>query len=85
MLEKAVLNQFMSYCDAATLLPDYQSAYRRYYSCVTVFVKLCDDLLWNMENRKVSVDLSAAFDTVDHDVLLEVLKIRFGITDGALC
>ena len=89
VLEKAVLNQFMNYCAAATLLPDYQSAYRRYYSCETALVKLCDDLLWNMENRKVtaimSVDLSAAFDTVDHDVLLEVLKIRFGITDGALC
>ena len=41
-----------------------------------------------MENKKVTallvIDLSAAFDTVDHSILIAVLRERFGITDTAL-
>ena len=41
-----------------------------------------------MENKKVTalmvIDLSAAFDTMDHSILIAVLRERFGITDTAL-
>ena len=64
-------------------MPDFQSAYRRGYSCETALVKILDDLLWGMEDKKciamAVIDLSAAFDTVDHTVLLDVLHKRFGI------
>ena len=44
----------------------------------TSLVKLVNDILWNMENQLVTaiviLDLSAAFDAVDHDILLEVLR-----------
>ena len=47
-----------------------------------------DDILWNMEVQEitavVAIDLSAAFDTVDHDVLLEVLNNRFGLDGNTL-
>ena len=53
------------------------------HSCETSLVKLVNDILWNMENQLVTaiviLDLSAAFDTVDHDILLEVLGKCFGI------
>ena len=46
-----------------------------------------DDLLWVMEEQLVTAvvipELSAAFDTVHRDLLLEVLKKRFGVTDKA--
>ena len=41
-----------------------------------------------MENQKnsplVLLDLSSTFDTVDHDILLQVIDINFGVKDNAL-
>jgi len=86
VLEKAALLQFFEHTNH--LLPEYQSAYRANHSCETALVKLMDDLLWAMECQKVTalmaVDLSAAFDTVDHDILLAVLNKNYGVTDNAL-
>ena len=53
---------------------------------MTRLVKLVNDILWGMENlvtAVVTLDLSAAFNTVDHDILLHVLEKQFGITDTA--
>ena len=77
-VERITLDQFTQHCNSNSLLPDYQSAYRKYYSCGTSLVKLVNDILWAMEKQLVTVvvilDLSAAFNTVDHDLLLEVLE-----------
>ena len=46
------------------------------------------DILWAMENQCVmamcAIDLSAAFDTVDHQVLINVLQHKYGVIDTAL-
>ena len=77
VVEKITLNQFTQHCEDHHLLPDYQSAYRKHHSCETSLIKLVNDLLWAMEKQEVTamtvLDLSAAFDTVDHDLLLAVL------------
>ena len=87
VVEKVALTQFTKHCDKNELLPAYQSAYRKNHSCETSLVKLVDDLLWAMEKQLVTavviLDLLAAFDTVDHDLLLEVLEKRFGVTGKA--
>ena len=87
IVEKVTLDQFTQHCDRNSLLPNYQSAYRQFHSCETSLVKLVNDILWAMEKQLVTVvvilDLSAAFDTVDHDLLLEVLEKRFGIAGAA--
>ena len=88
LVEKCVLLQFNAHCDRYGLIPDFQSAYRKGYSTETGLIKLCNDLLWSMERQEVTMivllDLSAAFDTVDHDILLTIFKNRFGIADTAL-
>ena len=70
IVEKVTLIQ---QCDENSLLPTYQSAYRRNHRCETSLVKLVDDLLWAMEEELVIavviLDLSAAFHMVDHNLL----------------
>ena len=56
------------------MLPRYQSAYRKLHSTETALCKIHDDLVSNTCHGKVSLlvllDLSTAFDTVDHQLLL---------------
>ena len=84
VVEKVTLPQFTKHYDENRLIPTYQSAYRRNHSCKANLVKLIDDILWGMEEQLVTsvviLDLLAAFDTVDHDLLLDVLEKRFGVT-----
>ena len=88
VMEKAVLEQFITYCDTHKLIPDYQSAYRKNFSCETSIIKVVNDVLWNFENQEVCamcmIDLSAVFDTVDHQILLQILQSRFGVLGSAL-
>ena len=70
-----------SYCLHTNLHTEKNHSYE------TCLVKLVDNLLWAMEEQLVTavviLDLSAAFNTVEHDLLLEVLEKRFGVTDNA--
>ena len=76
----------MEHCNQNSLLPEYQSAYRKDHSCETSQVKLVNDILCGMENQLVTAVVtlgpSVSFDTVDHDLLLDVPEKQFGITDA---
>ena len=83
-----MLSQFMDHCAEYNLLPAYQSAYRPHRICETRLIKVTNDILWVMEHGKilgfVALDLSTAFDMVDHNLLLQILLDNFGIEDKAL-
>lgn len=65
-----------------------QYGYKKHHSCETLLLKLVDDLLVAIDKRSgvvvLFLDLSAAFDTVDHGILLGVLQNKFHITGSAL-
>ena len=87
VIEWCMLLQISTHCDQYGLQPNYQSAYRVHHSCKTAILHLSNDILWAMERQSitsmVAIDLSAAFDTVDHDILLDILNHKFGIEDKA--
>ena len=88
VVEKVVLDQFRKHCDNHRMIPDYQSAYHANYSCETALLKIMNDILWAMERQDITaliaIYLSAAFDTVNNNILIEVLHRRFGVTETAL-
>ena len=87
-MECANLMQFDEHCRKNHLLPDFQSAYRKGYSTETSLLKMTNDIFWSMERKQVTavivLKMSAAFDTIDHDLLLDILHKRFGIAETAL-
>ena len=64
-----------------------QSAYKLFHSTETSFVKINYDILSSFDAGKctvlVSHDLSATFDTINHNVLLKKLQYMNGITGTA--
>ena len=66
-----------------------QYGYKKHHSCENLLLKLLDDILVGVDSKSgvvvLFVDLSAAFDTVDHAVLLQILQNKFRITESALC
>jgi len=88
LLERLVARQLLDHLAAAKLLPELQSAYRVHHSTETAVLKVLADILSALDTGDVAVltllDLSAAFDTVDHATLLRRLKTSYGIGGSVL-
>ena len=88
LLERAVCDQLLEHVMKMGKLEDLQSAYRSGHSTETALLKVKTDILDAMDKQRVTcliiLDLSAAFDTVLHKLLLNWLKYWFGITGSAL-
>ena len=88
VLERIVLLQLKPHLSENNLLSTHQSAYRSNHSCETALLKVVNDILLALDDDNVSVllllDLSAAFDTIDHDILLTRLEKLFGLRGSVL-
>ncbi len=88
LVEKAAISQENPHIQSNCPLPDMVSAYREGHSTESALLKVQADILHNMEQQKVTIlvliDLSAAFDTIDHNILFSRLESKFGITGTAL-
>jgi hypothetical protein len=88
LIERVVSSQLNEYLFANDLTPRFQSAYRKGYSTETALLRVLSDMLMAEENQKITLlsllDMSAAFDCVDHSILLHRLQVAIGIGDTAL-
>jgi hypothetical protein len=88
LTEKIVVQQLNAHTNQHSLHEPLQSAYKSLHSTETALLKVSNDILEAIDNKRhvflILLDLSAAFDTIDHQILLERLSLSFGINGTAL-
>lgn len=88
LLERCAYEQMVDYLQLHQLLPEEQSAYRRFHSTETAMLKVLSDAYVAADSGQVTLlglfDLSAAFDSVDHKVLIQRLRHTCGFAGSAL-
>lgn len=67
---------------------EYQSGYRTGHSTETALLEVLDNIYTAADDKQFSIviglDLSAAFDTVQHDIMIDRLNNEFGVKSTAL-
>ena len=83
LIQKNVLLQLNEHMDSNNLHIPFQSGYKPFHSCETVLLRVNNDILLALDSGycvvEIILDLSAAFDTVDHDKLELVLYDEIGL------
>ena len=78
MMEKIVHSQIQDYFDSNGLYTKFQHAYRHNHSTCSALTQITDDWLKEMDNSKMTgavlLDFSAAFDVIDHNLLISKLE-----------
>ena len=88
LVECVVAAQLVTHIERYGVMEAHQSAYPSSHSTETALLKVKTDIIQALDNQEVAclilLDLSAVFDTIDHDILLNRLKSRFAVTGVVL-
>ena len=83
IIEKVVASRLLDYMIANNLMDPMQSAYRKGHSTETTLLRVHNDIVSAVDKGHgvclILLDLSAAFDTVDHSILLTFLREYVGL------
>ena len=84
ILERLALSRFFPHVSKSPSFSPLQSAYRKFHSTETALLKLTNDIMENIDSGKITIltvlDMSVAFDTLDHITLLHRLQHTFGLS-----
>ena len=88
VFEKEVFRQLYGYLTDNDLLSKHQSGFRPKHSTVSALIQMCDNWLSNMDVGKINcvvfLDIRKAFDSINHEILLNKMNLNFGISGNAL-
>jgi hypothetical protein len=88
LLERLAMMKLKLHITSSPNFIALQSAYRSMHSTETAMVRVVNDILTHIDEGSlvtlISLDISAAFDTIDHNTLSDLLKTEFGLTGNAL-
>ena len=88
VIEKVVASRLIDHMKENSLLDQMQSAYRSGHSTETALLRVYNDIVMSVDKGHgvylILLDLSAAFDTVDHPILLSFLHDHVGLDGCAL-
>ena len=88
VIEKVIAARLLDHMTANNLMDPMQSAYRKGHSTETALLRVHDDIVSAVDKGHgvilILLDLSAAFDTVDHTILLTFLSEHIGLSGQAL-
>ena len=88
IIEKAATSQLLAHMSTFLTSEIFQSGFKKFHSTETALLCISNDLRRSSDAGEVSIliqlDLSSAFDTLDHPTLTETLQTFIGISDTAL-
>ena len=88
LIERVIAARLSSHLSSHNLMSKLQSAYRKFHSSETALLYVQNDILASLDaghsTALLLLDLSAAFDTIDHSILIHRLQHWFGISSTAL-
>ena len=88
LMEWAAAAQLVNHIESHGLMEVYQSAYCAFHSTEPALLKVKTNVIKALENQEVAclilLDLSVAFDTIDHNILLHRLETRFTVPGATI-
>ena len=87
IFEKIIYNQLYNYLNVNDLLTSCQSGFRSLHSTLTALLETSNNWCVNVDkgllNGVIFIDLKKAFDTIDHEIILQKLA-KYGVDQDAL-